>query len=255
MDLCPTIKRLLLEISKLPSAGRIVVFGSVAKQSDNPRDIDVALILNEFNDFQKSMRIDEHKGTAIGLLKLASQNYGWLDPFIVTEPMLTVRNDRANGWMAAKNAKAIKASIRKDGIPLFRFMRDLGLSPLDVDAITSKRVVSLYPDSTDGDGMLITDVIRSPDNSQMIGICKSGAVDVIITAGMISLVAKEGYSMASCGRESVTLIDVPDDLDGDEKQIVAWAVSECRKKEAANHNVSVSDCDLQIGRRMSRSGI
>lgn len=127
MELHETIKDLLIRISELPSAEKIIVFGSVAKNAEKPSDLDVALLADECDDWEKLMLVKDHRVTVRELRKLAWENYGLLDPFVVTKSMLAVRNDEATSWMPAKNSKRIKASILKDGIPILSIINNLHL--------------------------------------------------------------------------------------------------------------------------------
>lgn len=109
------IVQLLDALTNLPGAASIVVFGSVAKRAECPGDLDVALVTT-CTDWNTAS--EQYRPTIAALRRLAHQNYGWLDPFIVTNGRLVVRNDEATGWMFAKNSTALQKQIVADGIAL-----------------------------------------------------------------------------------------------------------------------------------------
>lgn len=93
-------------MSALPYADRIKVFGSMAKESETPGDIDVFVDLTdrEFVD-------DRQCAEFIALLRLANRNYGLVDPFLRFKNALIVRNDQATNWTSARNARSICKSM------------------------------------------------------------------------------------------------------------------------------------------------
>lgn len=47
-----------------------------------------------------------------GMLALAKQHYGWLDPFVWAGKELVVRNDAATGYVRSRNKAALLKSIQ-----------------------------------------------------------------------------------------------------------------------------------------------
>lgn len=105
------LKRILNDLMDLSFSSQIVVFGSASLLGAEPGDIDVCIIHDNKSGNTSTSQYQE-------IMSLARREYGWLDPFILSGERLLVRNDEATGWIMAKNAKSIKASIRRDGIPL-----------------------------------------------------------------------------------------------------------------------------------------
>lgn len=124
MVLHEKIVKLLDALTKLPAAANIVVFGSVAKMAEQPGDLDVALVTS-CADWGEAR--EQYGATIASLRRLAAQNYGWLDPFIVSRGRLVVRNDEATGWMLAKNSAAIQKQIIAGGVPLLALVEQPGI--------------------------------------------------------------------------------------------------------------------------------
>lgn len=100
------LSSVLEALRALPFADRIVVFGSVSSGAFLPGDLDVSVDL-------ASGKAGDVAGIAGSLLSLASRHYGYLDTFLVdARGGLHVRNENANGWERARNAKGIKAGIK-----------------------------------------------------------------------------------------------------------------------------------------------
>jgi hypothetical protein len=100
----PEWKTIIRKLQALPYADSITVFGSVARgEARLASDVDI------FCDSEDAPS---------GIMRIASQHYGALDPFYVETGVLMVRNDYATGWTRAKNARDILANIRKEGVPL-----------------------------------------------------------------------------------------------------------------------------------------
>jgi hypothetical protein len=100
-------------MSTLPYADRIKVFGSMARESEAPGDIDVFVDLTdrEFVD-------DRQCAEFIALMRLANRNYGLVDPFLRFKNGLIVRNDQATNWTSAKNARAICKNMDAEARPI-----------------------------------------------------------------------------------------------------------------------------------------
>jgi hypothetical protein len=107
--LSPAIRTVIEELNALPFADRVRVFGSAAKPGATPKDLDVFIDLRGSGDNPEQFD---------ALLRVARFNYGWLDPFLCTDDGLLVRNDRATGWVRAKNATALVKAMERDGVPL-----------------------------------------------------------------------------------------------------------------------------------------
>jgi predicted nucleotidyltransferase len=93
-------------MSTLPYADRIKVFGSMARGSDAPGDIDVFVDLSDqpYVDFRQC---DEF----FALIRIAHKNYALVDPFLRFKDALLVRNDQSTGWQQSKNVRAIKKNM------------------------------------------------------------------------------------------------------------------------------------------------
>lgn len=124
MLLNKTITQILASVAALPSAEKIVIFGSVATNGENPGDLDLCLMVEDCEDWNGALAT--YAPTIQALRKLAYKNYGYLDPFVKTSSMLVVRNDAATGWQRAKNSRGLIAAIRKDGVPIRELMGRLG---------------------------------------------------------------------------------------------------------------------------------
>lgn len=100
----------LSELTQLPHADRLRVFGSVKAGKELPGDVDV------FADTE-GLASEEIKEFSRNLISIARRYYGDLDPFLLVKGKLHSRNDDANGWTLAKNAADILAAGR-EGTPL-----------------------------------------------------------------------------------------------------------------------------------------
>lgn len=110
-----TILTLLGHLNCLPDADSLKVFGSLAKGAEKPADVDVALLALGCATFEEAQ--DRHALTVRPMLNLAWRHYGWLDPFVLTQEGLFVRNDRATGWVKAAKQKELVLAIEQ-GVPL-----------------------------------------------------------------------------------------------------------------------------------------
>jgi hypothetical protein len=112
-----TMLKSILEGARfVPSRDRAFVFGSVAAGTPDPRDLDVYL---DFRDMQAGdlFRLQSVFGPWLHLARVC---YGWLDVFVDTANGLYVRDDKATGWVSARNVRAIRTAGRK-GRPLAAF--------------------------------------------------------------------------------------------------------------------------------------
>jgi predicted nucleotidyltransferase len=85
----------------------LTVFGSTVTKS-----------FQEANDFDVFLDLDQnptHKKFVRPVLSLARKYYGWIDPFVLKDGVLYVRNDDATTWTKAKNSLAILQQIRANG--------------------------------------------------------------------------------------------------------------------------------------------
>lgn len=121
--------------ARLPCASQIVIFGSVAKGSNHPNDIDLFLDSGKRQVWESPG--SDFDNTCASLLSLAHVHYGQLDPFIQTAMGLFVRSDTAQSWVKAKNMREIKQDIAKDGVPLLDICARLGLNicPLQAERL------------------------------------------------------------------------------------------------------------------------
>lgn len=106
MDQNERLASIAKRMSTLPYADRIKVFGSMARGSDAPGDIDVFVDLSDqpYVDFRQC---DEF----FSLIRMAHKNYGLVDPFLRFKDALLVRNDQSTGWQQSKNVRAIKKNM------------------------------------------------------------------------------------------------------------------------------------------------
>lgn len=100
----------LSELTQLPHADRLRVFGSVKAGKELPGDVDV------FADTE-GMSSEDIKEFSRNLISIARRYYGCLDPFLLVKGKLHSRNDDANGWEYAHKAPQL-LSAGRDGIPL-----------------------------------------------------------------------------------------------------------------------------------------
>lgn len=105
---------LMLAIRKLPGAEYLRVFGSAGRGAESPADLDI--VIDQTLAKPEDSRI--MSDLADSLLWLARQNYGSLDPFVLTADKLLVRNDHATGYMSAMNAAGLIRAINTDGVSL-----------------------------------------------------------------------------------------------------------------------------------------
>lgn len=106
------------QMSSLPCAPKIQVFGSMAELKENPVDIDVFVDMSDI-PFTSSDQCREF----FDLIRLAHRNYGYVDPFIRFSDALVVRNDEASGWMKANNRRAIEKNMASQAKPLADVIR------------------------------------------------------------------------------------------------------------------------------------
>ncbi|MDF2461939.1 MAG: hypothetical protein K0Q43_174 [Ramlibacter sp.] len=101
-------------LAALPYAARIRVFGSVARAAPAPKDLDVFVDLRGEGapnpaDYDR-------------LLLLSRIYYGELDPFLITDEGLLVRDTHARNWVRAKRARELLATMKREGRPLAEVM-------------------------------------------------------------------------------------------------------------------------------------
>lgn len=125
MKLSTSIEQLLVQLATLPGAENIVVFGSVARQAEEPGDLDVALVVPHCANWDEAVK--GYRATIATMRTLSYRYYGAFDPFVLTKSMLVVRNDEATGWKKASNAVALKRAIKAEGKPLLELVQQLDL--------------------------------------------------------------------------------------------------------------------------------
>lgn len=143
MPLPPTIIQLLSAIAALPSASRIVVFGSVARRCETYNDLDVALCVEDSLNWEQALR--QHTQTIDALRLLARQHYGWLDPSVVTKAELFVRNSEATGWARSKQASQLKEAIQRDGVPVLKLVAGPVFDAIEADAHPAEQPLKRSP--------------------------------------------------------------------------------------------------------------
>jgi hypothetical protein len=105
---CP-LDLLLHELRRLPHASQVRVFGSLITDKSQPVDVDVGLVALECATWDHVRQ--RYAATVHTLLALAHAHYGWLDPYVLLEGNVVVRNDEATGWKVAANAGSISQAI------------------------------------------------------------------------------------------------------------------------------------------------
>lgn len=113
MDQNERLASIAKRMTTLPYADRLKVFGSMARGSETPGDIDVFVDLSDqpYVDFRQC---DEF----FALIRIAHKNYGLVDPFLRFKDALLVRNDQATGWQSSKNVRAIKKNMDVEARPI-----------------------------------------------------------------------------------------------------------------------------------------
>jgi hypothetical protein len=117
-----TIEHLLGKLSQHPWAERIQVFGSVGRGDASPRDLDIVV---NFRD--RSIGAMQWDQPLHELIRLAKKHYGWLDPFLNYRDALVVRNDNATSWIRSNNVRAMRANMKRDGVPLAQVVARHGI--------------------------------------------------------------------------------------------------------------------------------
>jgi hypothetical protein len=125
------IDELLKLLAKRPYADRVIVFGSVARCSSSPRDLDIAVDLTSIRLDDDDWILRDEASPTSGyekLLLIARRHYGWFDPFLMFRDTLLVRNAEATAWVVSLNRRAMRKSIHEEGVPLDRILMQRGLS-------------------------------------------------------------------------------------------------------------------------------
>lgn len=118
-------------------APSIRVFGSAALGSMLANDVDIALDLRNLTSPVTCMgaRYDamnlraEISRQYHSLLSLAARHYARLDPFLITDHGLFVRNSRATNWVKARNAAQLLQAINTTSVPLSSVLTLYGVRP------------------------------------------------------------------------------------------------------------------------------
>lgn len=100
-------------LMRLPYSRRMMVFGSMAAHKENPGDIDIFLDCRGTAGSAADKR-DQLSGYA-ELIRISRKHYGSVDPFLIFDDCLLVRNDLATGWVRARNAKSLLKQMEKHG--------------------------------------------------------------------------------------------------------------------------------------------
>lgn len=108
----PVIDSILRRLAKSSLRDKITVFGSVARGTQGPRDLDIWV---DMKDAKLSFSPDPDVQL---LLVLARAFPGYFDPFVQYENATIVRNADCSDWVGAKFAKKIRTQMEKEGIPL-----------------------------------------------------------------------------------------------------------------------------------------
>jgi len=105
-----------------PLADRMRVFGSVARGSTIPGDLDVFIDLMD-PPFEgrwtqgRAPTVEETKELG-RIIRLASKHYGDFDPFVRVHRGVNVRNKWAEDWVRAKEAERFWETVKREGVPL-----------------------------------------------------------------------------------------------------------------------------------------
>ncbi|OUM04488.1 hypothetical protein [Variovorax sp. JS1663] len=108
----PSISTILAALEGATYARRYLVFGSVARQEQEPKDLDLAV------DLRERRFTGEIPAEARGLLALARRHYGHFDPFLMFSDALLVRDAEATSWVRAKHARALRSDVLSQGVSL-----------------------------------------------------------------------------------------------------------------------------------------
>lgn len=115
-----SIRDVLAALSALPYAGRLQVFGSCARGTAAPADVDVFLDL-------RGSAMPEHGYRT--LLAVGRQHYGCLDPFLRTDQGLFVRDPDSITWIRASNSPGLEADMDRLSVPLEAVLQRLAECP------------------------------------------------------------------------------------------------------------------------------
>ncbi len=96
-----------------PFVKRMKIFGSLAKGSANPKDVDIML---DYSDVTTGLLMPPDE--VYLFLALARKFYGSVDVFVKVGHILYVRSDDASDWITSKNAKKIWKDSQTDGRPV-----------------------------------------------------------------------------------------------------------------------------------------
>ena len=126
----PHVVAVLRALRDSHHAQTIRVFGSAARGSTVANDVDIAIDLRGLTPpgFDMGARYEalnikaEIERQYAGILSLARQHYGRLDPFLITDRGLYVRNVHASCWVKAVNARALVQQIETTSVPLSHAM-------------------------------------------------------------------------------------------------------------------------------------
>jgi hypothetical protein len=121
----PRIEAVLKKLAAHPDSSNLVVFGSLARGSADPKDVDVALVSDE----PLAAVARRHPELMWDLVAIAHRFYGYLDTFVVASDTMLVRSDDATQWQSAQNAAALRAAIAADGVPFNEVLQRYGLAP------------------------------------------------------------------------------------------------------------------------------
>jgi hypothetical protein len=95
--LCLPLRQVIVEIRKNPLNHNAFVFGSMARGQDNPKDLDLMILLPLHISPNQANHPNAH--ALFHLLTIARQQwYGYLDPFIWDGKRLWTRNAEATAY-------------------------------------------------------------------------------------------------------------------------------------------------------------
>jgi predicted nucleotidyltransferase len=156
-----TLEKKLYILRKLQQMP-LTVFGSVATKE-----------LSQANDFDVFFDLDsnpEYKKHITPIMELARNYYGWIDPFVLEDNVLYVRNDEATGWVRAKNAKEILKNVKLHGVPISQIQPDLA------ENFADGRVKDLRRKNKSPDNRIVAAITKAVPNAQEIWFHGSRAI-------------------------------------------------------------------------------
>lgn len=145
--LSPALSRLVARLDRYPQVLRATVFGSAVEAPDRARDLDLAFCLDQPHSDRALRRIHP-------LLSVASYGttlYGLMDVFVQFSDRLWVRDGDCVRFVRARNARGLRGSICRQGVPWKQWRQGVCLDPSVKESPAAPRTVYFaHPMSTYG---------------------------------------------------------------------------------------------------------